>query len=640
MLTSGLDFAVQDLFGGSVKTMIRQEMERQLGAWVAKAMGLEQIKVDAVARVGALIDKFCDQALPQLGIPVSKELRNDIKASFADLIEGACSGALDPDGKLGQLIEVSNANIMRNFKGKIGSWIGKRLPTSSQLLEFETAHQWKKWTNARKLFYGRSGTYCDEVLEEKIEKAEIDLFCKMFCLGLLATMTEIYEEKGFFKKMLNPQRKTDEHLEYWERMGAGGDHLKRLEAATMNITKKSKMWNAHMPVLIDVLRTLGVAEGEPMQTLEIFRQIQFVPPHDKIEEDIFRQIHSVADDIRDDSRNHLNRLFRADEFTTFLPPHSIERGKKAETRYDQARGLGSVLETLTSVIKAQALTAIDQWVDLAAPGILKIILLDALGLDVDAPSRSVTQLSVALKSRLKKFHHMMATNHQVHFENGLKHWANHPSISKWRVLHGAEYDPTEGRDLEQVMKRDDERDDKWQDVRRQLKELQKLLKSAAAKRSHRDLLDLAEGSRDEKTLLDMYNALQGTLLSHDYFKFKDQKFGEVYVKMASAVFAGGEVAASIVHDVMVRKGVLSEGIMEWVAQASGKAVIKEVSKASKAGKRDAVYRRQRGVRETDGVKDVWETSLLLYIVSPCAWVCRMCQIVFPFTCVPRQRSTD
>jgi hypothetical protein len=133
----------------------------------------------------------------------------------------------------------------------------------------------------------------------------------------------------------------------------------------------------------------------------------------------------------------------------------------------------------------------------------------------------------------------------------------------------------------------------------------------------------------------MYNALQGTLLSHDYFKF-----GEVYVKMASAVFAGGEVAASIVHDVMVRKGVLSEGIMEWVAQASGKAVIKEVSKASKAGKRDAVYRRQRGVRETDGVKDVWETSLLLYIVSPCAWVCRMCQIVFPFTCVPRQRSTD
>ena len=70
MLTSGLDFAVQDLFGGSVKTMIRQEMERQLGAWVAKAMGLEQIKVDAVARVGVLTDKFCNQALPQLGIPV------------------------------------------------------------------------------------------------------------------------------------------------------------------------------------------------------------------------------------------------------------------------------------------------------------------------------------------------------------------------------------------------------------------------------------------------------------------------------------------------------------------------------------------------------------------------------------------
>ena len=41
MLTSGLDFAVQELFAGSLKAKIRQQMERQLGAWLTKAMGLE-----------------------------------------------------------------------------------------------------------------------------------------------------------------------------------------------------------------------------------------------------------------------------------------------------------------------------------------------------------------------------------------------------------------------------------------------------------------------------------------------------------------------------------------------------------------------------------------------------------------------
>ena len=618
MLTSGLDFAVQELFAGSLKAKIRQQMERQLGAWLTKAMGLEQIKVDAVARVGVLIDKFCNQALPQLGIPVSKELCNDIQASMADLIEGACSGALDPDGKLGALIEVSNAMIMSDFKRTIGSFLEKRLPASTLKLEYETAKQWQKWTNARKLLHGRSGPKYDEVLGNKIEKAETDLCCKLFCLGLLSTLKEeVYEEKGFFKKMLNiqvedakmkrwlenmsEQRKQKlrniigeptlhQHDEYWGKMGAGVSHSERMKTATTNILKKQKLWNAHMPVLIQVLRTLGVGEGEQLQILEIFRQIEFVPP--------------VSG-----PGTRSNRLFREDELTTFLPPAGIERGKKEESRYDQARGLGSVLETLTSVMSAQALTAIDEWVELTAPGILKSIFLDAFGLDVDAPSRSVTELSVALKTRLKRFHHMMATNHQVHFENGLKHWANHPSTSKWCVYVGSEYAPTEGRDrgenellkllgspssgsikplshelsytpilkllcphqvniidqvniIHQVKKMDG--NDEW-----------KLLNGT--------LLDLAVVSKKEEPYFkfgDVEVKIEDEVRSHDYFKF-----GDVYVKMASDVFKGEEVAGSIMHDVLVRKGVLSEGIMEWAAKASGPAVIREVGKVCKAAER-------------------------------------------------------
>jgi len=606
MLTSGLDFAVQELFAGSLKAKIRQQMERQLGAWLTKAMGLEQIKVDAVARVGVLTDKFCNQALPQLGIPVSKELCNDIQASMADLIEGACSGALDPDGKLGELIEVSNATIMSDFKRTIGSFLEKRLPASTLKLEYETAKQWQKWTNARKLLHGRSGPKYDEVLGNKIEKAETDLYCKLFCLGLLSTLKEeVYEEKGFFKKMLNIRQedarmkrykqrlknafggepKLHQHEEYWGKMGAGVSHSERIETATTNILKKQKLWNAHMPVLIQVLRTLGVGEGEQLQILEIFRQIEFVPP----------EIEFVPPASGPDNRS--NRLFREDELTTFLPPAGIARDKKEESRYDQARGLGSVLETLTSVMNAQALTAIDEWVELTAPGILKSIFLDAFGLDVDAPSRSVTELSVALKTRLKRFHHMMATNHQVHFENGLKHWANHPSTSKWCVYVGSEYAPTEGRDRGALGVRMQDPAPGADDLDGGEDRLLKLLGSKSNdewKLLNGTLLDLAVVSKKEEPEVryfkfgDVEFKIDSLLVpdselevrSHDYFKF-----GNVYVKMASDVFKGEEVAGSIMHDVLVRKGVLSEGIMEWAAKASGPAVIREVGKVCKAAER-------------------------------------------------------
>jgi hypothetical protein len=410
---------------------LRQELDSNLVVWLKEAMSLDQIKCQVLKRINDQIDKLCSESLPQLDIPVSPDLHHDMKLSMVELIDKACNGDLDPDGSIGHLIELSYSIDLGDYRGKIKSMLDTWIPKSMNVAA--ASENWQRWTKAKKLLYGRFSTSKNPELEREISVAENSLFSTSLCHGLLAKIQQLYSDKGYFKKLL---------LSPFDEKKNGCTLLQEFkDAGTEYWTAKEETWNAYMPYLIRLLRDLGLAQGEVLKTLEIFAKIRFSSK-------IGAPDRASTDPVK-------NRLFSPEGEITILPPDQRQANSSKDNmdRYEVAKGLEHILNNLMRAVDILAQEAADAWAEKSAPGILKVVFQEGLGLDIQAPARIHSMLADALKARLSKFLKTLASNGQVHFntiiENTQRLWISeaeylNPSGLKWEKT--GEKKPTEGRD--------------------------------------------------------------------------------------------------------------------------------------------------------------------------------------------------
>ena len=322
-------------------------METKLSVWLVEALGLENLKIQIMAGVNSHVDQLCAVSLPALGIPVSVSLSADIKSNLNDLIEKASFGALDPDGKIGRLIEISESLIMKDYRGRTRAFLKKRIPEKhvskpkDGLQGVENSGEGtvakdkrdkqqgaksfenkmlaaSKWTRPRKLLYGRVGDHRNFATEKAIAQAETELYSMTFCLGILAEIKHMYDRKGIMKRLMllcdannfkdnfkkDKDKDKDKQTETFFKSVApryglrwdprSGEDAIREEIKLVNtdFRKESygKKWNQFMPRLTEVLEELKLAQGDVLATLKIFQKLQFaeylttkIPPDNKFE---------------------------------------------------------------------------------------------------------------------------------------------------------------------------------------------------------------------------------------------------------------------------------------------------------------------------------------------------------------------